>query len=346
MKAAFLEEFGKPLEIRDVEQPLVAEDEVLVRVEACDLSRGTFELIMGREDVRPPSLPIIPGSGASGIVERTGRRVKKVQPGDPVIVHGMIHCGQCSFCLRKRDNICPHAQYLGRTVNGVLAEFVKIPEANVIPISPDISFPEAAFISSSLAVSFHAIEVAEIEPEHFVTIYGCGSLGLAALVLILQKSSHIIVIDMDEKKLKLAKELGAWKAININEEKPSSSVLNLTGMEGSDRVLVMTGSAQANQEALLSVKRGGKIVLVGHTAEPFLVKPIQFIRQEITLTGIRHAPYHLVANLISIVTQQRISLNKLISYVLDPLSSVNKGIEILSRENPIKVIICPWQKSC
>jgi len=344
MKAAFLEQFKQPLVIRDIDQPSVSEDEVLVKVEACDLSRGTFDLITGGADVRPPQLPIIPGSGASGTIERIGNQVKKVNPGDRVVIHGMIYCGKCSLCLEKRDNICLHSKYLGRTVNGVLAEFIKVPEANVLPISHDLGFPETAIVSSTLAVSYHALDEAKIEPEHTVAIYGIGSLGLGAVALLIQKNSRIIAIDIDETRLNLARELGVWKTINVKQEKPSYAVLKLTEMQGVDRALVMVGEVEAIQEALISMKPGGKVIVAGHAEEPFTLKPIQIIRKEISLAGIRHATYQQLSKAILQVEQQRINLNRLISHVLNPLSAVNYGLEILQNQNPLKVIVCPWEK--
>lgn len=342
MNAAFLDKFRMPLVIRDIDEPLIGENEVLVKIEACDLSRGTFELIMGSVDVRPPKLPIIPGTGASGKIERTGSQVQKVRPGDHVLIHGMIHCGQCGYCLQRRDNLCSHAQYLGKTVNGILAEFIKVPDANVLPVSADLSFPESAVISGSLATSYHAVEEAKIEPGHSVAIYGSGCLGLGALELILQENIKAIAIDIDGERLKLAKELGASETVNSKEEKPSSAVLKLTGMEGVDRALVMVGDVQAIQEALLSVRPGGKVVLAGYTSKAFSAKPIQFIRQEISLAGIRQAPIHLTAQLIQLVVKKRIRLSRLISHVFNPLSAVNEGVEVLRKENPLKVIIKPW----
>jgi threonine dehydrogenase-like Zn-dependent dehydrogenase len=222
-----------------------------------------------------------------------------------------------------------------------LAEFIKVPENNVAPIPPDMSFPEAAIVSASLATSFRAVQEAKIEQDHFVTIYGCGSLGLGSLALIAPGNSRVIAIDMDNKRLKLAKELGAWETINVAEEKPSAAVLKLTKMEGADRVLLMVGDPQAFQEAILSVKPGGKAVLAGYTAESFMFRPIQFISTEISLAGIHHAPCHLLPELILLVSQKQICLDRLISHVLNPLSAVNRGIEILHKENPLKVIVQP-----
>lgn len=341
MKAAFLEKFKEPLVIREVDKPPLAENEVLVKIEACDLSRATYDLIMGRRDVRPPKLPLIPGTGASGTVEHTGSRVEKVRLGDPVVIHGILHCGQCSFCLQKRDNLCLHAQYLGKTVNGVLAEFIKVPEINAIPIPSHLGFPEAAILSAAMATSFHTVQEAKIESEHSVAIYGSGSIGLDALVLVLHKTSRVIAIDIDEEKLKLAKELGAWETINVKEEKPSSAIRKLTG-EGVDRALVMVGEPMAVQEALASVKPGGKVVLAGSTPKPFTARTDQFLIPEISLIGTRYAPNHLISELISIVTQQQINLTRLISHVFHPLSEVNRGIELFHKENPLKVIIRPW----
>jgi len=341
MKAAFVEEFNQPLVIRDIPRPPVGEGEVLVKVEACDLSRAAVDIISGkRVDMELP-LPFIPGTGSSGTVECIGSKVKKVHPGDHVVVHGIISCGQCSFCLQKRDNLCPHAQVVGRSANGVLAEFIKVPATNVFPVSSDVSFPEAAIISAALATSFHAVREAEIESKHSVAMYGSGSLGLTALLL-LHKCSRVVAIDTDEKKLKLAKELGAWETINVREVNPSSAILRVTGGEGVDRALVMVGETQAIQEALLSVKPGGKVVLAGSTPEPFMIKTDQLIYPEISLAGSRYAPKHLIPELILLVAEQRINIKRVISHVLNPLSEVNRGVELVKNENPIKVIIQPW----
>ncbi len=341
MKAAFLEEFGEPLVIREIDKPPVSEDEVFVKIEACDLSRSTFDLIMGRRDVHPPKLPFIPGTGASGIVESVGSRVKKVRPGDPVVIHGILHCGHCAFCLQKRDNLCLHAQYLGKTVNGVLAEYIKMPETNVIPIPSSLDFPEASILSAAMATSYHTVQESKIEPGHSIAIYGSGSIGLDAMVLILKKTSRVIAIDIDEKKLQLAKELGAWETINAKEGKPSSAVRKLTA-GGVDRALVMVGEPRSVQEALLSVKPGGKVILAGSTPKSFTVKTDQFIIPEISLIGTRYAPNHLMPELIMTVIQQQINLAKLISHVFHPLSEVNRGLELFRDQNPLKVIIRPW----
>lgn len=341
MKVAYIEKFGKPMVIREIEKPAISENDVLVKIEACDLSRATFDIIMGRKDARPPKLPFIPGTGASGVVESIGSKVTKVRPGDPVVIHGILYCGRCSFCLEGRDNLCVDAHYLGKTVDGVLAEYIKLPEGNVIPIPSGLGFPEASILSAAMATSYHTVQESMIGAGHSVAIYGCGSIGLDAMVLILKKTPRVIAIDIDEKKLKLAKELGAWETVNVMEGKPSSAVRKLVG-EGVDRALVMVGDSKAVQEALLSVKRGGKVILAGSTPKSFTVKTDQFVLPEVSLIGTRYAPNHLMPELIRTVIQQKIDLRRLISHVFHPLSEVNRGLELFHEQNPLKVIIQPW----
>ncbi len=145
MKAVRFHEHGGPevLRYEDAPDPKIGPEEVLVRIRACAMNRLDVWVRKGLPGVKTP-LPHIVGSDIAGEVAAVGGGVRRVKTGDRILVSPGLSCGQCRLCLAGRDNLCKAYNVIGYIVDGGYAEYVKVPEVNIIPIPAGMSCEEAA----------------------------------------------------------------------------------------------------------------------------------------------------------------------------------------------------------
>src|ERR1700692_3433492 len=261
MKAAFVEKFGEPLQIREVPVPDPGPGEALVQVVASGVCHTDLHAADGDWPIKP-TLPFIPGHEGAGFVAKVGPGVKHLKEGDRVGI-AWLHsaCGHCEFCLTGWETLCPAQEMSGYTVNGSFAEFA-LGQADYLGRIPDrLSFTEVAPILCAGVTTYKGLKQTDTRPGEWVVISGVGGLGHIAVQYARAMGLHVVAVDVGAEKLELARKLGAELAIDASAGDPAQAIQEKIG--GAHGVLVTAVSPIAFKQAIGMLRRGGTCVLNG-----------------------------------------------------------------------------------
>jgi alcohol dehydrogenase len=213
------------------------------------------------------TLPHVPGHELAGVISAVGSAVTKFSVGDRVTVPFVCGCGVCEFCLQGDAQVCPTQTQPGFTGFGSFAEFVAIENAdfNLVPIPEKVSFSTAAALGCRFATAYRGVvKRAQLKAGESVIIYGCGGVGLSAIMIAQALGAHVYAVDMNEGALELAASLGAV-AINSSKEDP---VAVMQGLGGVHVAIDAFGSEATAIQSVLSLRRRGRHLQLGLMLTP------------------------------------------------------------------------------
>ena len=343
MKAAYLAA-PRQLRIGDYPVPKVGPDDVLIQVEVTGICGSDVEVYNG---IYPEmKFPVIMGHETSGTVAKLGENVTKFKIGDRVTPEPSWGCGKCYFCKNSKyfystSNHCIDPQRLGRSVGGSFAEYTAVP-ADVVYLMPDnVTFDEAQS-NTTLACACHGFRRSNIAIGDVVLVLGTGHLGLLAVqVAKAYGAGKVIAVDIVDKKLEMARDLGADVTINPNKEDTVKRVLELTDDIGPDIVAEATGLPDVFKTAIATVKPTGRVMQFGIAAPPgtFGLNAIRLMYKEIELVGTASGRgcYPTALNLLS---TGRVKVDRFITHRF-PLDELEKGIEVIEKKigDPMRVLV-------
>jgi S-(hydroxymethyl)glutathione dehydrogenase/alcohol dehydrogenase len=281
--AAVLRQPRGKLTIETVEAGPLKPDDVLVRIRATSLCHTDLEVIEGQ--LAMPT-PIVLGHEAAGTIEKIGEAVHGLAPGDPVIISWNPHCGHCFYCEQDQPILCetfikhgPQAlQFDGEkrlTLDGQplhqlmyiasFAEYCIVPAQSAVKVPAEIPFDRACLIGCGVMTGFGAAtRIAKVAFGTSVLVIGCGAVGLSAVQgAHLSGAERVIAVDLDDKKLALARSLGASDTLNAARDDLIAGVRTLTGDRGADYVFEAAGNERAFRLSAEAVRPGGQIVWLG-----------------------------------------------------------------------------------
>ena len=343
MKALLLSEYNR-LEIVDLPLPRPGPGELLVRVEACGICGSDVHGYDGTSGRRIP--PIVMGHETAGTVAAIGPGVTSVHEGDRIAPDSTVYCGQCEYCRRGQINLCDRREVLGVSTAeyrraGAFAQFVSVPERIVHRLPENLDFTHAAMIEP-VAVAVHAVDLADVPKGGSALVVGAGMIGLLTQqALRVAGCPTIYVLDIDEARLKLAKQLGAAAVINAKTADANAELKRLTDGRGVDVAMEAVGSTPTIKTAVESVRKGGTVVLIGNIA-PSAEIPLQVVvSRQLRLQG-SAASSGEYPRCIELLARGDIDLKPLIS-VVAPLEEGPQWFERLHarEENLMKVILTP-----
>ncbi|HCE56922.1 MAG TPA: alcohol dehydrogenase [Prolixibacteraceae bacterium] len=264
MKAVYFEHFQGPVEIREVSNPTVSPDSVIVKVEATGLCRSDWHGWMGHDaDI---VLPHVPGHELAGIIVETGSEIKNFKVGDRVTVPFVSGCGHCPECISGNHQVCDHQFQPGFTAWGSFAEFVEIKYAdiNLVQLPDEIDFLTAASLGCRFITSFRAlVDQGKVTAGQWVAVHGCGGVGLSAIMIAAAAGANVIAVDIDDTKLALAQKVGALWLINARKTKNvPAEILTITG-RGAHLSIDALGSQETCFNSVSCLRKRGKHVQVG-----------------------------------------------------------------------------------
>ncbi|MEK7401340.1 MAG: L-threonine 3-dehydrogenase [Gemmatimonadota bacterium] len=285
MKALVKESAGPGFVLKNVPEPTIREDEVLIRVRragVCGTDVHIYEWdawAQGR--VKPP---IVVGHEFAGEVVRVGRLVTDVKEGDRVTAEGHIVDGRCLLCRTGNAHVCPHTKIIGVDRDGCFAEFIAMPATNVWHLDDSLSF-DIGGIHDPMGNAFHTALSTEIVGAT-VLVTGCGPIGLFAIgICKAAGASRIIATDINETRMALAKRMGAHDV--VRPEHAAAAVRGATDGLGVDVVLEMSGVPTAVHQAFELVRVGGHVQMLGIPAKPIDVNfATEVIFKGITIYGV------------------------------------------------------------
>jgi len=263
MKAAIYHKFQGPIEIPQVPDPVCPANGVVIKVGATGLCRSDWHGWMGHDaDI---VLPHVPGHELAGTIVEAGNGVNRFKIGDRVTLPFVCGCGSCPQCDSGNQQVCDHQFQPGFTAWGSFAEFVAIERAdlNLVKLPDEISFETAASLGCRFITSFRAVvDQGKVQPGQWVAVYGCGGVGLSAIMISAAAGANVIAVDIDDEKLKLARQLGAIVTINSHKENPEMVVMDVTG-GGAHLSLDALGSKETCFNSINSLRKRGKHIQVG-----------------------------------------------------------------------------------
>lgn len=279
MQAVRIHEHGGPevLRVEEVPLPEPGPGEVRVRIRAAAMNHLDLWVRRGLPGLRFP-LPMILGSDGAGVVDAVGPGVRSVRVGDEVALNPGTSCGRCGACLAGRDNLCRDYRILGEHRDGTDAEFVVVPEANLLPKPARLSFEEAAAFPLVFLTAWNMLVTrARVRPGEDVLIWGAGSgVGSAGIQIAKAHHARVIAVAGDDTKLQRARELGADEGINHRTQNVLEEVRRLTNRRGVDIVFEHVGRATW-EVSLKALARGGRLVTCGATSGPIAETDIRYV---------------------------------------------------------------------
>jgi S-(hydroxymethyl)glutathione dehydrogenase/alcohol dehydrogenase len=363
IRAAVLEEFGRPLEVQELDLAEPKAGEVLVRLAACGVCHTDLYTASGAD----PSgyAPTVLGHEGAGVVERVGDGVASVAPGDHVVTLFSPQCRECNHCRDERTNLClaireqqnqgflpdgttrlsrdgePIRHFMGTST---FAEYTVMPEIALAKITPDAPLDGACLFACGLSTGLGAaINTAKVQPGSTCVVFGAGMVGLGAVAgCRLQGAERIVSVDLSDERLELARGQGATDTIRGGPD-AVQQILELTGGFGADYTFEATGLVDVMRQAVESARMGWGLATVCGVAgkgETLDVVP-RFL-----ITGRRIAGSSFggvkgrdqVPQLVDRWLAGEIDLEPFLSHRLT-LDDVNRGFELMERQDGIRSVI-------
>jgi len=266
VRAVLFDAFGADPEVREVPTPEPPPGGAVIRVEATGLCRSDWHGWQGHDpDIRV--LPHVPGHEFAGVVEAVGAGVASWRPGDRVTVPFVCACGSCPTCLAGDQQVCEHQTQPGFTHWGSFAEYVAVDHAtvNLVRLPEEITFTTAASLGCRFATAYRAVTaVGRVRPEEWVAVYGCGGVGLSAVMIAAAAGARVIAVDVSAGALELARRFGAVACLGAEtpEADIPARVRELTS-GGAHLSIDALGSPETCVASVESLRRRGRHVQIG-----------------------------------------------------------------------------------
>ena len=247
--------------------PEIGEGEVLVEFRS---HRGQGPLLCG---VRVQSrlklqFPHVLGGDGAGVIKQVGTGIEGFSPGDRVAINPTLSCGDCHFCAAGKDNMCDEFALFGEHVPGFFGQFQAVPGRNLLPLPDHVSYERAAAASLVYVTAWHSlITVGKFKAGEDILVIGAGGGVNSASIDIarLAGARRIVVVGSNEKKLKLARRLGATVTIIRHEIAWDKAVFQATEKQGVDVVIDNVGN-ETFTKSLRALKKGGRLLTVGNSS--------------------------------------------------------------------------------
>ena len=345
MKALNLAEYKK-FEYVDAPEPKLEEGEVLIKIKACGICGSDIHGMDGSSGRRQP--PIIMGHEAAGTICEIGPKVEGSgwTVGDRVTFDSTVYCGECIYCTRGEVNLCQDRRVLGVSCDdyrqhGAFAEYVKVPTRILYRIPEALSFEQAAF-AEPISIALHGVSLVPVKEGDTAVVVGAGLIGLLVVqALKIAGATQIIAVDLDEKRLALARELGADISIQAKDPDILSKIQSETGGEGADVSMEVVGMTPTLNLAIHCLRKGGSAGLVGNLAATTEFPMQAVVTRQISLFGSCAATGEY-ADALKHIESGAIKIEPLISATA-PLSEGADWFQRLydNKEGLLKVILKP-----
>lgn len=346
MRAAVLEVLNRPLAVRELPDPALQPAGAVVRVEACGICRSDWHLWKGDwtwTGVRL-SLPAVLGHEFAGVVEAVGPAVARFRPGDRVVTPFHHADGTCPRCQAGEHNHCQNPSFPGSSYHGGYGRLTHVPHAdvNLIPLPQTLPFEAAAAIGCRFMTAFHGlVDRAGVQAGEWVAVYGCGGVGLSAVAIATAAGARVAAVDIDDRKLARARDLGATVTVNGATTDPVAAVAEATG--GGAHVSVdALGEAVTLRNAVLSLRARGRHVQIGMTTQREqgeVALPIDLmVLREVSFLGSVGMPQPRYDALLSLIASGRVDPARLIGRTV-PVEEAGAVLQSMDRYDTLGLVV-------
>ena len=366
IRAAVLEEFGKPLVVQDVDLSNPRAGEVLVRIHACGVCHTDLYVASGADP--GGYVPCVLGHEGAGVVEAIGEGVTSLEPGDHVVTLFSAECGDCIHCRSGKTNIClaiREAQGQGLLPDGstrlsrngdplrhfmgtsTFAEYTVMPEMALARVNRDAPMDQICLLACGATTGIAAaLWKAEVEAGATVAVFGTGMVGLGAVLgAKLRGADRIIAVDLSRERLEAAIPLGVTDTIVVGEDTddPVAAIQELTGGFGADFTFEATGNVEVMGQAVAAARMGWglcTILGVAGKGETLKIVPRDLITgrrvQGGSFGGARGRTH--VPQLVEMMLEGRLDLTPFVSRHIS-LDDINDAFDLIERQDGIRTVI-------
>jgi alcohol dehydrogenase len=342
MRAVVVSEYGVLPEVREVAEPVVADGSVVLKVEATGLCRSDWHGWMGHDsDI---VLPHVPGHELAGTIAAVGAGISGWQVGDRVTTPFVCACGECEQCREGNQQVCPNQLQPGFNYWGSFAEYVAVPYAavNLVRLPDDLDFATAAGLGCRFATSFRAVhQVGQVTAGERVAVFGCGGVGLSAVMIAAVLGAEITAVDTNPEALTLAREYGATHTIEAQPgESPAdaAAVTQLRDLGGAHVTIDALGSSAIVQQALHALRPRGRHVQIGLLPEGVHLDVGRLISQELTWLGSHGMPAHAYPEMLNLVATGNLNPAQLVTRTIT-LDETPAALAALTNTTPAGVTV-------
>ena len=275
MRAARITQVNEPLQIQELQTSKPTGSQVLIKVQSSGVCHSDIHLWEGgyqgpagvflKTTDRGVKYPLTPGHEVAGVIDSLGEQAEGFSKNEKVLVYPWIGEGLCPACRIGEENLCDKPRSLGIYTDGGYSDYVLVPSYKyLVKIGEELDTDSSAPLSCSALTAYGAVKNANLKPDDNVVVVGAGGLGLMAIQLAKAiTGSRIIAMDLDDEKLKAAKENGAANTINSKKEDPVKAIMELTDSMGADAVIDFVNASKTVETDMQLLRRRAKLVLVG-----------------------------------------------------------------------------------
>ena len=303
------------LNVVQCEMPECGEGEVLLKIRYVGFCGSDLNTWRGGNALAKAG--VIPGHEIGAEIVKVGADVPdSLRPGMVVTVNPYTACGHCSACRNGRSNACAFNETLGVQRDGAMREFFVVPWQKVID-AEGIAVRDCALIEP-LSVGFHAVDRAGVKDKDVVAVFGCGMIGIGAIVGAARRGATVVAMDIDDEKLKVAEAVGAKYTVNTAYEDVFEGLSDMTNGMMADVVIEAVGSPVTQRQAIACAGFTGRVVFIGYAKDQTTFRTADFVKKELNIFGSRNATPEDFRAVIEYLRSGACPYDRLITAVVRP----------------------------
>ncbi len=327
MKAIMIANPGE-IEIKETDMPVLKENEALIKIKYCGICGADVASYTGNQPFT--TYPRIPGHEFSAEIAEIGENDKGLKVGDIVTANPYFNCGECYSCRRGIVNACTDNKTMGVQRDGSFCEYVAMPIERIIP-GKGLSAKELALIEP-FAISCHALSRCEVKKGDNLLITGAGPIGLFALIKAKAVGANVMIADLLDNRLSLAKEYGADRVVNTNNEDLIKAAEEFTTGNMFDVTVEACGQPETFMACIDCAATGANVVLIGNGKRETTFLHSIILKKELNIFGSRNAFTKDFEELIDLVASGEADVLKMVSGVYD-MGEATKAFEALAHND-------------
>jgi propanol-preferring alcohol dehydrogenase len=328
MRAMAVVDYAKPLELVDLPEPTLKPGYVILRILACGVCFSDYKTSKGLMPYSPTlSLPHVPGHEICGEVVEAGPETGW-QSGDRVVAYHYWNCGHCAYCRKGLEHLCINlVGWSGFTTPGGFEEYLAVPADRLLRVPEGIAPEHAAPATCASGTAYRAVITrGRVQAGETVVVIGSGGVGLQAIQFAQLAGAHTLAVDIDARKLEMAKQFNVT-GVALGEEEARTLVHELTDGIGADLIINTVGLPDAFRQAAGLIRRGGRIVGVGYSAGKYAqFEMASMVLDEVEILGTRYALRYEIERVLSLFAAGKI--RAVVDEVL-PLEDANEAFRRL-----------------
>ncbi|WP_084074448.1 alcohol dehydrogenase catalytic domain-containing protein [Demequina sp. NBRC 110052] len=319
----------RDLQVIEIDPPSLTEvDNVLVRMVAVGVCGSDVHIYDGTNAAA--RYPRIMGHELVGVVERVGRRVTRVVPGDRVMISQLVNCGECYACRHDRGNVCQFLQVRGVHIDGGHREFMAVPEHDC-HVLPDFVSDSDAVMIEPVTIALQSCARAGLAADDTLLIIGYGALGGTLHKVARLKTAHVMVADISPARLEVAKAMGA-DVIDLTSQDLFEAVMRHTDGYGATVTIDAAATKNSLMDAMTVTGNAGRVVPMGFDAAPVMASQFLITSKELDVRGSRLQNGRF-PEAIRLVQEGLVDIADAVSHTFD-LADAQAAFELIERRDP------------